>query len=302
MDQTKDFPVHLSWVPLPILKTKGLLATAESSPSADAWESVYAYNMDNLKSNGSEKKQDVSPNAFNVNDSNHPEPTSSVNVNINKTCVSEKKEQMTSKVLPPWELDHPQPGCVSIFEKLKPSKGWKGTILDVGCGTGENTLYFQTIGFNDISGIDISASAIELARKKSIERHLRYEVSFYHMGLSSIDSFGCIFDVVFDSGCFHLLSNDDRREFKKQLERVLLPGGLFILLGYSCETIEKMGDVPQGKPRGVKRNDINDLFEVKKWSLQCFDPIFFESRMNTNNAHDNGVVCVLQWKGDTSID
>jgi len=45
----------------------------------------------------------------------------------------------------------------------------KGKILDVGCGVGRHTLYFQKRGF-DISGVDISPKAIKVSKERGCRK------------------------------------------------------------------------------------------------------------------------------------
>ena len=67
----------------------------------------------------------------------------------------------------PWDIGEPQPEFVRLAE----SGAIEGTVLDVGCGTGENALYLAARG-HDVWGIDFVPKAIELARDKAIQRGL----------------------------------------------------------------------------------------------------------------------------------
>src|SRR4030066_2239690 len=62
-----------------------------------------------------------------------------------------------------WELGKPRPILREYVEKglLK-----KGKALDIGCGTGTNTVYLAEKGF-EVTGVDISPTAIEYAEKKA---------------------------------------------------------------------------------------------------------------------------------------
>jgi 2-polyprenyl-3-methyl-5-hydroxy-6-metoxy-1,4-benzoquinol methylase len=66
---------------------------------------------------------------------------------------------------PPWEIGRPQPVIVELGE----SGVLTGQVLDVGCGTGENTILIAAQG-TDVLGIDLSPLAIETARTKAAER------------------------------------------------------------------------------------------------------------------------------------
>jgi 2-polyprenyl-3-methyl-5-hydroxy-6-metoxy-1,4-benzoquinol methylase len=62
-----------------------------------------------------------------------------------------------------WELGKPRPILVEFVEKglIK-----KGKALDICCGAGTNTVYLAKQGF-EVTGIDISQTAIKYAKKKA---------------------------------------------------------------------------------------------------------------------------------------
>src|SRR5262249_2142601 len=69
---------------------------------------------------------------------------------------------------PPWDIEGPQPEIVRLAE----AGAIDGTVLDVGCGTGENALYLAGRGL-DVWGIDFIPKAIEQARDKALKRGLQ---------------------------------------------------------------------------------------------------------------------------------
>ena len=71
----------------------------------------------------------------------------------------------------PWVIGQPQPAIVTLERK-----GWiQGKVLDVGCGTGEHTIYFSALGY-DVYGLDSSPRAVEQARTNAAARNV--EVHF----------------------------------------------------------------------------------------------------------------------------
>ncbi|MGZ4914859.1 MAG: class I SAM-dependent methyltransferase [Halobacteriota archaeon] len=52
---------------------------------------------------------------------------------------------------PPWDIGHPQ----REFVQLEEADEIKGSVLDVGCGTGENALYLAERG-HEVWGVDFS--------------------------------------------------------------------------------------------------------------------------------------------------
>src|SRR4051794_31103811 len=74
-------------------------------------------------------------------------------------------EQVYGKEAPPWDIGRPQADVVRLAEL----GGFKGVVLDVGCGTGENALYLSQKGL-DVWGIDAVPAAIDRAKAKAQER------------------------------------------------------------------------------------------------------------------------------------
>src|ERR1700724_2250824 len=97
---------------------------------------------------------------------------------------------------PPWDIGRPQPAIMRLAETGQIT----GSVLDVGCGTGENVLYLAERGFA-ASGVDGAPSAIRKARAKAKQRGLNasFEVSDA-LNLSVPER---PFDTVIDSGLFH---------------------------------------------------------------------------------------------------
>jgi SAM-dependent methyltransferase len=97
------------------------------------------------------------------------------------------------------------------------------TVLDLGCGTGENLVPLVKRGAQAIA-IDISPDLIQLARQRLESYGLSAEVragSAYATGLPDQSV-----DVVFSMALLHHL---DLPRARQEIYRVLRPGGLFIL-------------------------------------------------------------------------
>ncbi len=118
-------------------------------------------------------------------------------------------EQMY-KGVPPWEIDGPQSEIVHLVEHGE----IRSPVLDVGCGTGENTLYLAEIGF-EVVGIDIVPTAVEKALSKAKERSSA--PSFLVWDALDLQRLGRRFNTVIDSGFFHVLPDKKRPVFVKGL-------------------------------------------------------------------------------------
>ena len=51
----------------------------------------------------------------------------------------------------------------------------KGTVLDVGCGSGSHSLYLQDKGF-EIKAIDVSRGSVKVAKKRGVLKRLGMEM------------------------------------------------------------------------------------------------------------------------------
>ncbi len=100
-----------------------------------------------------------------------------------------------------------------------------GKVLEIGSGAGDVSLLFAERGYQ-VSGIDISATAIEWAKEKASNARLKanFEVGdVTNMGRWENGTF----DIVVDGHCLHCIIGDDRAKVLKETFRVLKPGGMF---------------------------------------------------------------------------
>ncbi len=140
----------------------------------------------------------------------------------------------------PWDTGHPDTHLqhmVSRFPKLK------GNVLEIGCGTGSNTIWLAEQGL-EVTGLDISSSAVSMAKKRAERKKVkvRFMVDDFHS--CSMDNG---FNLVFDRGCFHSAAGMEmKRQFVDRVATCLIHRGLwFSLIGNSDEISEE----GKGPPR-----------------------------------------------------
>ena len=170
---------------------------------------------------------------------------------------------------PPWDIGRPQPAIMRLAETGQIT----GSVLDVGCGTGENVLYLAERGFA-ASGVDGAPSAIRKARAKAKQRGLNasFEVSDA-LNLSVPER---PFDTVIDSGLFHVFPDEDRLRFAGSLGRVVRLGGTYFLMCFSDQQPGEWG------PRRVTQAEIRSVFS-DGWHVNYIQPSAFET--NIGDAH-----------------
>jgi SAM-dependent methyltransferase len=148
----------------------------------------------------------------------------------------------------PWEIRRPQPAIVGLAEAGR----IVGTVLDVGCGTGENALYLAGRG-HLVMGLDRAQTAVALARGKAAERGLG-GAQFHVWDALELGRLRKSFDTVIDCGLFHLFDRDERRRYAQSLTEVTASGSDLYLLCFSDEEPAGPG------PHRIAEHEIRDAF------------------------------------------
>jgi 2-polyprenyl-3-methyl-5-hydroxy-6-metoxy-1,4-benzoquinol methylase len=162
----------------------------------------------------------------------------------------------------PWDIGKPQPAFVAIANNVT------GSILDAGCGTGENALFFAQRG-HKVTGIDYLRGPIERAKQKEAQRGI--QATFLVIDALHLDSLPQQFDNVIDCGLFHVFSDEDRKRYVAGLASVTKPGGHVFL---ECFSDDEPGEVG---PRRISQADLKAAF-AEGWVIESIEPTRFEIR------------------------
>jgi SAM-dependent methyltransferase len=171
---------------------------------------------------------------------------------------------------PPWEIGRPQ----RAFVELESSGRVGASVLDVGCGTGENALYLAERE-HEVWGIDISGVAVERAMVKSHARRL--PVVFLTADALEPEAVGRTFDTVIDCGCWHTLSDVDRPRYAASVTALTGPGsGLHIMCFSDAEP-------PGWGPRRVTEAELRASFGAT-WRIESIVATTFETLHGPDGA------------------
>jgi SAM-dependent methyltransferase len=162
----------------------------------------------------------------------------------------------------PWDIGRPQQTFLDVADRIVEP------ILDAGCGTGENALFFAGLG-RRVTGIDFLAEPIRRAEQKGAERGLT--ATFLVMDALALADLSQRFASVIDCGLFHVFGDEDRRRYVAGLTTVVEPGGRLFLLCFSDEEPGTQG------PRRVSRRELHDAF-ADGWVVESIEPSRFEVR------------------------
>jgi SAM-dependent methyltransferase len=121
--------------------------------------------------------------------------------------------------------DHARRSAAGILEILAQAGLQNGSLVDLGCGTGLSALEFAKAGYR-VLGVDLSESAIALARTRVPQAEFRVESLFKTElpNCCAVTAIGEVLNYLFDT-------NGDRALLARLFERIytaLIPGGIFI--------------------------------------------------------------------------
>lgn len=176
------------------------------------------------------------------------------------------------KITPPWDIGRPQPAFVDLFGTGELNRG---RVLDVGCGTGENSLYLAGAGFS-VVGVDLSTRAITAAREKAVQK--KSNADFRLGNALSLDFRDGDFDDVIDSGLFHTFNDNDRTSFAREMARVLKVGGKYFMLCFSDKEPTNWGG-----PRRITREEIEATFS-SLFKINYVKDAFFATRFHKDGG------------------
>jgi 2-polyprenyl-3-methyl-5-hydroxy-6-metoxy-1,4-benzoquinol methylase len=84
-----------------------------------------------------------------------------------------------------------------------------GSALEVGCGTGDCSIYLAQHGWK-VTGVDFVAKALDKARAKAVAADV--SVNFVQADVTHLSQagIGADFQLIVDNGCLHNMSDGDR--------------------------------------------------------------------------------------------
>jgi cyclopropane fatty-acyl-phospholipid synthase-like methyltransferase len=157
----------------------------------------------------------------------------------------------------PWETGQP---CSELERRLSAGDlPRSGTALDVGCGSGVQTLLLAAHGL-EVVGVDLSATAIEEARRRASGHPAEARVRFIAGDVTEVRGIGEPFDVLVDRGCYHVARKDHLDAFLHALERHSRSGSLLFLLAFSAAEQPEF-PVP-AVTEDELRSELGRLFEI----------------------------------------
>ncbi len=170
---------------------------------------------------------------------------------------------------PDWDIDQPQPDLIAAAS----GRVIRGpTVLDVGCGKGDNAIYLAERGFK-VTGVDVSKAAIVFAKRKALAAGL--DVEFMALDAFQLGKLGRRFDTVIDYGLFHQFDGEERSRYVNSLRDVCKHGGLLLLQCFS----DQGGRAEWFGPRLISQDAIRVSF-ASEFQIEWIRPATYKTNGN----------------------
>jgi SAM-dependent methyltransferase len=155
----------------------------------------------------------------------------------------------------PWD-GHPM--AKSLRDLIEGDKALAaGTALDLGCGTGDTSIYLAKHGWQ-VTGVDFVARAVDKARAKAAANTAAVTFAQADVTRLSSESIGSNFGLIVDNGCLHGMSDVDRDAYVREVTAVAAPDARLLIVGFSPGTTRPV--------RGIDQAEVERRFTAD-WTL-----------------------------------
>ena len=160
----------------------------------------------------------------------------------------------------PWDSGVTPPELVAFVESNPAGKS-----LDLGCGTGTNTIYLAQKGW-DATGVDFVPRAVATARKKAAAAAVSPRLMVGDVTRLTELGIGSGYNLLLDLGCFHSIPEVGRDDYVSGASAVAAAGATLLLFGFiRREKSSRLG------PRGMAKTEVRERFS-EAWELVREEP------------------------------
>jgi SAM-dependent methyltransferase len=128
-----------------------------------------------------------------------------------------------------WQRRTPPSELVALVEGTSPLP--PGRALDLGCGTGTDTIYLATHGW-EVTAVDMVPRALAIARRNATAAGVAPR--FIQGDVTRLDGLGVGdgYTLLLDFGCFHTLPDDLRPAYITGVSNAAAPDATLLLYGF----------------------------------------------------------------------
>lgn len=161
-----------------------------------------------------------------------------------------------------------------LEEELEKRKINQGKFLDLGTGPGTQAIKLHERGLN-VTATDLSETAIKKAQGiYNSNNNNSKKVEFIVDNILNSNLKENEFDYVFDRGCFHVISINDRKRYIMQVTRILKDNGILFLKCFS--------DKEQGEegPHRFSKDKLKEIFEKENFNIENIKETVYQGTLN----------------------
>jgi SAM-dependent methyltransferase len=159
-----------------------------------------------------------------------------------------------------WQRPAPPADLIKLVE----GASVPGRALDLGCGTGTDTVYLARHGW-EVTAIDMVPQALAAARRHATAAGAPGFIAprFIHGDVTRLDDLGVGdgYRLLVDFGCLHTLPEDRRPAYVTSVTRAAAPGAMLLLYGFRRP--------PKAAPMhaGLSVEEVRQRFSQAGWQL-----------------------------------
>jgi cyclopropane fatty-acyl-phospholipid synthase-like methyltransferase len=125
---------------------------------------------------------------------------------------------------PRWDTGISPPELMEYLKNHPP-----GRALDLGCGTGTNVITLSQHGW-DVTGVDFISKAVRMAREKI--KQARVTARVLQGDVTRLENVTGLYNLILDIGCYHSLSDQEKRMYEANIHHRLASEGSLLLYGF----------------------------------------------------------------------
>ena len=159
-----------------------------------------------------------------------------------------------------------------LVEALNLSPGAK--ILDLPCGTGRHSLQFARYAFS-VTGVDISQSCIDIAKKQSRHKNVKYQIG----DMSALQRFKSKFDAVTNlfTSFGYFSTDQENKAVLRGMVQCLKPGGKIVI-------------------NTINRNFLLGVYKPALWTIDRDTITVQASIFDVKTKYNESYVCIVNEK------
>jgi cyclopropane fatty-acyl-phospholipid synthase-like methyltransferase len=161
-----------------------------------------------------------------------------------------------------------------LEEELEKRKINQGKFLDLGTCPGTQAIKLHERGLS-VTATDLSETAIKKAQSiYNSNNNNSKKVDFRVDNILNSNLKENEFDYIFDSGCFHVISTNDRKRYIMQVTRILKDNGILFLKCFS--------DKEQGEegPHRFSKDKLKEIFENEYFNIENMKETVYQGTLN----------------------